>query len=379
MAIAREVDPIARTIDAVYKGVGMNTGNLMFTNAVWRQIAWTEAQSGFGFDPEEINADFDAVVIPAANWMYENFDFGQLGQLIAQVDIPVVLIGLGAQAGQAGAIPHLPSGTIQFIRAVAERSAFIGSRGPFSSDVLDHYGVRNHMPIGCPSMYFNVGGVAQIRTHPPDAIVISGTRYGPPTGSVMPEDARQQALYALAFHEKLDVIYQSERPEFDYLVAPDDATRAGVMTAAMQRYYACESAEEVASFIDAHGHCYLNVDTWISDMKSFDLYLGSRIHGAIAALLAGTPAVLLTHDARTAELADFGGIPRLSIADTDRLDRQWIREVRATADYGRYQATTAANALRYVEFLQANGLPHRFPVAAPTSNGSEQRLTRSNA
>ena len=46
----------------------------------------------------------------------------------------------------------------------------------------------------------------------------------------------------------------------------------------------------------------LDPKTWIEELSAYDFAYGTRIHGNIAALLAGTPAVVLAHDSRTLEL-----------------------------------------------------------------------------
>jgi hypothetical protein len=145
-------DPMG--IDALYQAIGRNTGNLMFTNAVWRQVAWDHAEYSFSLDPDRVNQRFDQVIIPAANWLYEKFDvFGGLAAGVEKLRVPVILIGLGAQAGLEKAIPVLPEGTVRLLRAVSERSALIGTRGEFTNSVLAHYGIHNYQSIGCPSLF----------------------------------------------------------------------------------------------------------------------------------------------------------------------------------------------------------------------------------
>ncbi len=44
---------------------------------------------------------------------------------------------------------------------------------------------------------------------------------------------------------------------------------------------------------------FLDPKTWFEHLSHYDFSFGTRIHGNIAALLAGTPALLLAHDSRT--------------------------------------------------------------------------------
>jgi hypothetical protein len=62
---------------------------------------------------------------------------------------------------------------------------------------------------------------------------------------------------------------------------------------------------------------FLDPQTWFEHLAQYDFSFGSRIHGNIAALLAGTPALLLAHDARTLELAEYHEIPYRTITSIE--------------------------------------------------------------
>ena len=75
----------------------------------------------------------------------------------------------------------------------------------------------------------------------------------------------------------------------------------------------------------------VNVPSWLEHLAGFDFSYGTRIHGNIAAILAGTPAYVLAHDSRTAELADFHAIPHRTIGkDVASID---AADLYAHADY----------------------------------------------
>jgi hypothetical protein len=68
---------------------------------------------------------------------------------------------------------------------------------------------------------------------------------------------------------------------------------------------------------------FLDPKTWFEHLSPYDFSFGTRIHGNIAALLSGTPALLLAHDSRTLELAEYHEIPHRTItsieADADAI------------------------------------------------------------
>ena len=45
-------------------------------------------------------------------------------------------------------------------------------------------------------------------------------------------------------------------------------------------------------------------------MESIDVCVGTRLHGNMAAIAAGTPGCVISHDSRTDELAETMGLPR---------------------------------------------------------------------
>jgi hypothetical protein len=112
---------------------------------------------------------------------------------------------------------------------------------------------------------------------------------------------------------------------------------------------------------------------WMDYLAKREMSFGTRIHGNIAALLAGTPAVVLAHDSRTLELARFHEIPhrRLSEVATD-VDPA---DLYAEADYTRFNAGHVARLANLVDFLERNDLPHVFaPGAAAGAAAFDARV-----
>jgi polysaccharide pyruvyl transferase WcaK-like protein len=92
-------------------------------------------------------------------------------------------------------------------------------------------------------------------------------------------------------------------------------------------------------------------------MLHFELVVGTRLHVAMAALLAGTPAFVFCHDTRTREMSEFLGVPSASIEAVERID---LREVYNRIDPDQFNARRAELFPAYKRFLEANGLQHRL-------------------
>ena len=103
---------------------------------------------------------------------------------------------------------------------------------------------------------------------------------------------------------------------------------------------------------------FLDPWPWIEHLRSFDAAFGSRIHGSIAAVLAGTPVVVLPHDSRTLELARYFELPHRLVRDVppDVDPATLVQE----ADFGPMTAGHAARGERFAGYVASHGLEHVF-------------------
>ena len=101
---------------------GMNLGNL----AIWqgaRQLVDEEVFSfGWHSDPQDVRRRADAVVVPAANWLGDHADLGELGAIIEAIDRPTVVVGLGAQAASGTRPQAIHPSALAFVHACARRT-----------------------------------------------------------------------------------------------------------------------------------------------------------------------------------------------------------------------------------------------------------------
>jgi hypothetical protein len=106
---------------------------------------------------------------------------------------------------------------------------------------------------------------------------------------------------------------------------------------------------------------FFNYPDWVLFMRGMRFCLGTRIHGTVAALLAGVPALLICHDSRTTELARSMNIPHLPATelDTDRdLDPHRLEAIRTglREQLVACEAGFPAYYERFLDYLDATGL-----------------------
>ena len=99
---------------------------------------------------------------------------------------------------------------------------------------------------------------------------------------------------------------------------------------------------------------------WLDYMRETDFVFGTRIHGNITALLAGTPGYVFAHDSRTLELARYFEIPHREMEDIP-LDID-AAELYAEADYGPTMAGHAARYRTFIDYVERARAQARLPA-----------------
>ncbi len=146
--------------------IGSNSGNLIFLEACHRLLA-TEGTSieVDRFAPhligiEQINERYDVYVLPLASAFRRSFvgHLTRLTSVIQRLRIPVVVLGVGAQASvdyDTGRLAAIEPADKAFVGAVLDRGPSIGVRGELTADYLSKFGFRDVEIIGCPSLFLN--------------------------------------------------------------------------------------------------------------------------------------------------------------------------------------------------------------------------------
>ncbi|MDM4763912.1 polysaccharide pyruvyl transferase family protein [Galbitalea sp. SE-J8] len=335
---------------------GANAGNLLFSGAVHRALSVPDAEvvtDGFVLEnlknvpkmADHIDERYDHVVLPFANAFRPGFA-GQLAtyaELIERLHVPVTVVGVGAQmavgADRPDAGAEFDEVVARFVRAVLARSATLGVRGARSAAYLAQLGFGPDAidVIGCPSLFTERDGFA-----------------------IRPRDVTRESRIDLTYTGGLSALVDRavERyPRLEFVAQEHHRLRLLLEGADPAGYdgrgplgtgHPLYRDDRIRFFVDAR--------TWTDHLAGFDLAFGTRIHGAIAALLARVPAIVLAYDSRTLELAEYHGIPHRDFhavgPGTD------VATLAADADLTEFHARFPELAAHYRAFLTANGLAH---------------------
>lgn len=352
-----------------------NSGNFLFQHSVWKALdvddhelvanaTLSERRPASAEDAARIDEEFDRFVIPMANSFRPDFadKLENLTTLIERLTIPTTVVGIGAQAPadrSFEALAEVDDVTRRFVAAVLDRSASIGVRGEFTRDYL----VRLGFPadaidvIGCPSLFLH-GPDLRVekkvpRIGPDSGLALNLTPEVPGIGAFAQDQAERhpRLLYiGQDAHDLRLLLWGTSHPHVDDPQAP---------THLRHRLY---QEDRMRLFVDTW--------TWYDFLAEQDFAYGTRFHGNVAALLAGTPALLLAHDSRTLELAEYHRMPH-------RVQPRFDEPIRAEdlyeqTDLSEFNAALPERFATYTAFLERNDLTHRWQEGRDGSRFDER-------
>ncbi len=334
-----------------------NTGNSVFLHAAYRLLATPNARITPDAlrirpaDADRINEEHDVYVLPFANAFRPQYArrLERWSKLIERLRIPVVILGIGAQSDldyDLGALAPIDGSVRRFVAAVLERGPTIGVRGEFTERYLRHLGFSAVEVVGCPSVFLNG----------PDMRVEKEVEHLGTASRLAFNTAPSQASVG-----PLLASLAKRYPNLTY-VAQDRAALELLALGRLER-----AAAPPAGFPADASHPLVRTDRlrvfpdpwpWIEFLRGVDFTFGSRAHGNLVSLVAGTPCYMLPHDSRTLELARWFEIPHRPLREVGPdLDPA---ELYASADYEGLNRGHPARWAAFAGYLRRHGLEHVF-------------------
>jgi hypothetical protein len=298
---------------------GNNAGNFAFRYALTRRF-FPEAVPGTFAMLNSLEAPEAVAVMACSNWIGLSPEHEQANQdrfeSLNSAAIRTVPIGLGCQIPEGTRFEQLGPWTRRFLGRLAESSPSMSVRDEQTAEVLGQMGYRHCVVTGCPSNFINpdpyLGAHMAARLRAllaADAtwsdVAICMTEYS--GGYEFSADLFRRQHDLMVSHGATYVIQDlpllpvlmgetADLPvEYSLLhfpgMAPDEAT--------------------LARTLRRHSVYYSGFDDWMLQMRRFDTCFGMRLHGNMAALQVGVPSLILTHDARTAQLCRTMSLPHL--------------------------------------------------------------------
>lgn len=341
--------------------VGSNTGNLIFQHSLARVVMTEDTEitmikTSRPYPQEQIdqwNQEYDMFLIPLANAFRVSFqnELRQLTNLVRKLKIPCVVVGVGFQKGINSDKWEFEFDNVvkDFVKAVLEKSSIIGLRGDATAEYLNRLGFKpeqDYTVIGCPSMY--TFGDSLPKPRPTDLSTESKVTLNYKIG--LPKDL-YQFLRKQEAQFKHSVFISQVIPEIKILYAGYfDFTKKSLKKVPsdypIHMYSDIQKNDEMVGVVDDI--------SWLNFLKQQDFNFGSRIHGNIISILAGTPCYIFAGDYRVKELAEYHHIPHMSVFDIKE-DTNVIDLYHKT-DYSQLMIGHKERVSHYLDFLDKNGV-----------------------
>jgi len=355
-----------KAIEVITKNlIGDNAGNMIFAYSMFRTVMTEDtvvdniATNRF-FSKEEIdqiNNEYECFIIPLANAFRVSFikELECLTDLVKGLKIPCVVAGVGIQA-KIGADMTKPfkfdEATKNFVNAILEKSSMVGVRGQITGDYLKRLGYiedKHYTVIGCPSMYMYGKDLPKAR--------VNG----------LTKNSSVSINFKIDLPQKMHDVFERSMKEIpNYHFIPQSIHELRLLYdgvpypvkkhKVIPENYPLSLASEIYREDKILG--FTNVDSWLEFLRSVDFSFGSRIHGNIAAVLAGAPCFVFAYDARIYELADYHNIPFMKVMDMN--DGTNILDIYEKTDFSSVQRGHEERFMHFIDFLNTNGIQHIY-------------------
>ncbi|MDW9477906.1 hypothetical protein GOB57_03860 [Sinorhizobium meliloti] len=308
-----------------------NAGNMIHRMAMIQMVECDRTRSShvnllklkntIGLDSavSALNDNFDAVVITLSNDIREDAsDRHGLSEILDRIKIPFFCVGAGLQGNIPANLASLRDDNRRLFEVINSKAALFGVRGETTRDWLRKAGLKNAVAIGCPSMFAYPRNIAALI--PPkqvNRVMVAGHM----TESEMkaPHGRGSVLLKALQGYECAYVFQGESRTFLDVAKETpfvyDEAT-GELDAAAVSRFI--EKKSGIRPPFTKYYH-FNEVSAWRQASTRYDVYVGDRIHGGVAAMQARVSALVLHADTRVAELTSFHGIPSCSVKEFARI------------------------------------------------------------
>lgn len=333
--------------------IGDNVGNLVYAYGLFRTLMTSEDTEFVANryqtstnKAEWVNENCSMFILPFAD-MFRATGIKHMNEtaaLVKKLTIPCVIVGIGLSEPLGSDVSlHFPfdEASKNLLNAVLDKSALVGVRGEQTGRYLEHLGYvegRHFQVIGCPSMYGIQGGELQLKplNLTDDSLVsLNASIYSTPN--------------ALNFLKRVSADYPNS------VFLPQRIQELWTLYAGLPYQhdrdipmYPTRISDDI--YQQDRVKYFLHAKPWIDYLKTVDISVGSRLHGNIAALQAGTPCVLIPHDTRMKELADYHKLPHVMASD---VQEGWtLRDLVEHADFSSMHTCHKENFQRYLSFLE---------------------------
>jgi hypothetical protein len=261
-----------------------------------------------------LNEKYEYICLRASNYIHEQMNWGYLEDWLEAVRLPVLCLGVGAQASEERRI-ELPPGGRRVWDAIADRAPSIGVRGAFSASVLADNGVKNVDIVGCPTIFRSLAPVLYLRHKSINDIETVAFSLRRETGANytnnVDEFLETQKRLIVRLNRRFSLVVTAHGEIEEKIYYYNDIARLKEARGNLidSNWFDPIFGRELEQIYAMQLFFTPVVSHYDELARSLDFTIGYRVHGILPALAMGTPGVLLRYDARSAELAETLRVP----------------------------------------------------------------------
>ncbi|WP_058601999.1 polysaccharide pyruvyl transferase family protein [Aureimonas ureilytica] len=354
--------PFKDTLETYY-----NTGDICVYDSTLRVVDYTEGHLLNIDEPvtdaelKRLKENCDFILLRGSNYIHEEMDWGHFRSWIEALDMPVLCIGVGAQAEQERPI-ILPTEGRRVWQAIAERTPMIGVRGAFSAETLHRNGIHNLEIVGCPSIFRSLDRTMTLRHRPdgPKRVTFSLRREVGSTYAVDPIKfalTQKRMIAKLALVSDLFLSCHGEPEEKAFFFKAPRHMEAAAAKLVAEGWFDETTGQVMRDLYERRLYYVGAPDDYDLYAQQFDAALGYRVHAVLPAVAVGVPGVLFSYDTRSRELAETFDLP---IYSPEEFERQTLKDAVDPSRFERFQSLFAERYDRMKNFIEKNGVRSRM-------------------
>lgn len=345
--------------------IGGNSGNLIYAYGLYRTLMTSDDVDFIPdcyrhrmCDVDQYNEECDKYIIAFADmFRQEEVDnMEEMATFIERLKIPCIITGVGIRASLDADIKKgypFDDTVKKLLNAVLDKSAIIGVRGEMTGEYLKSLGYiegKHYMVIGCPSMYGFGKTLKRREIKIPDINSALSVNM-----SVMAPAKTVDFLTNILKEYPKSYFLPQRQAEFWTLYTGVPYTHKRECPSYPTHITDPIYQEDRVKF-------FLHARAWIDFLSKMDFSIGSRIHGNIAAIQAGTPCLIIPHDLRMKELVDYHKLPHVMATEIN--ENCTLEQLIEQTDFDSMYKCHSENFDRYISFLEQNDIDHIFKESA---------------
>lgn len=318
-----------------------NHGASLISRAIAREFNADFVNDFDDFD--KLNREYDLCIIAFATHITTKRDVSFFTDVVQKLNMKIVAFSMGVQdyTKTLSNDFDIHDSMMRLLKVVTNKSKWIGVRGPYSASILQCNGFGNVLPVGCPTFYYRLKNdlaITKPKAFNKPLLVYHRTVsehcwHLVESATILGQDFLDEAIFTDRL--KNDPVYIQEEKE----------------------YLKYSEGQKKLEYIRNHGVFFRTFDEWFSFIGDHDFVFGPRLHGCIAALIQGIPAVMLYRDLRVKEMADFYGVPSLNYEQAVKMS---VDEIFEYADFSTFNRVHPLRYRNFLSFLNLIGVSSRL-------------------